>query len=217
MGTSGGGKSLILKSIVGLTKPDSGRILFRGADLTRLSERQLFSIRCQIGYVFQDGALFTSLSVEGNLSYPLKLHTNMNSDQIHETVNQRLEEFDLKGTNDLFPDELSGGMQKRIGLMRATMLHPRIALLDEPTAGLDPPHIKHLIEAAGHVKENQGLSGIFVTHDIDVAFAVSDRIAVLNNGVIHAVGTTDEMDRSMDPVVRGILHPDFGGKRKRAA
>jgi phospholipid/cholesterol/gamma-HCH transport system ATP-binding protein len=217
MGTSGGGKSLILRSIVGLEKPDSGQIWFEGKDLTRFSERQLYHVRCRVAFVFQEGALFDSLTVEENLTYPMQLHTTMTEEQIHEEVNRRLEQGDLKGTNSLYPSELSGGMQKRIGLMRATMLRPQIALLDEPTAGLDPPHIKNFVDTAQNVRKTTGVSAIFVTHDIDVAFAMCDRIAILANGVIHAIGTTNEMDRSQDPIVRSILHPDFGGYHRRSA
>jgi phospholipid/cholesterol/gamma-HCH transport system ATP-binding protein len=216
MGTSGGGKSLVLRSIVGLDRPDSGQIFFEGKDLTRFSERQLYHVRCRIGFVFQEGALFDSLTVEENLRYPLMLHTQWDENKIHEEVNRRLEEADLKGTNSLYPSQLSGGMQKRIGLLRATMLRPSIAMVDEPTAGLDPPHIKRFVETASHVKSTTGVSVLLVTHDIDVAFALCDRIAILDRGVIHAIGTVDEMDRSPDPIVKSILHPDIGGRRRRA-
>jgi phospholipid/cholesterol/gamma-HCH transport system ATP-binding protein len=217
MGTSGGGKSLVLRSIVGLDRPDAGQIWFENRDLTRLSEREFYHVRCRIGYVFQEGALFDSLTVEENLRYPLMLHTNWSGERIHEEVNRRLEEADLSGTNLLYPSQLSGGMQKRIGLLRATMLHPSVALVDEPTAGLDPPHIKRFVETATQVKSTVSVSALLVTHDIDVAFALCDRIAILNEGVIHAIGSIDEMDRSQDPIVRRILHPDIGGKRRRAA
>lgn len=217
MGPSGGGKSLILRSIVGLERPDSGQIWFEDRDITRLSEKQLYHVRCRIGFVFQDGALFDSLTVEENLYYPMQFHTDWTDEKMHEEVNRRLAESDLKGTNDLYPNELSGGMQKRIGLLRATMLQPRIALLDEPTAGLDPPHIKRFVETAIRVKSTMDVSAIIVTHDVDVALAMCDRIAVLANGIIHAIGTTDEMNRSQDALVQSILHPDFGGKRGRAA
>lgn len=217
MGTSGGGKSQILRSIVGLERPDDGQIWFENRDLTRLSERQFYHVRCRIGYVFQEGALFDSLTVEENLRYPLMLHTTWSGEKIHEEVNRRLEEADLTGTNPLYPSQLSGGMQKRIGLLRATMLQPSIALVDEPTAGLDPPHIKRFVETATHVKSTMRVSALLVTHDIDVAFALCDRIAILNDGVIHAIGPIDEMDRSQDPLVKRILHPDIGGMRRRAS
>jgi phospholipid/cholesterol/gamma-HCH transport system ATP-binding protein len=217
MGTSGGGKSLILRSIVGLERPDSGQVWFEGQDLMSLSERQLYPIRCKIGFVFQEGALFDSLTVEENLRYPLELHTNWAEGRIQEEVNRRLEGVDLKGTNNLYPSQLSGGMQKRIGLIRATMLQPRIALVDEPTAGLDPLHIKQFLETANRIKRTLNLSAIVVTHDIDSVFAMCDRIAILADGVIHAIGTVEEMDRSRDPLVRSILHPDFGGNSRRAS
>ncbi|MFL5811979.1 MAG: ABC transporter ATP-binding protein [Bdellovibrionia bacterium] len=217
MGTSGGGKSLILRAIVGLERSDSGQIWFEGRNLAELSERELYSIRCKIGFVFQDGALFDSLTVEENLRYPMELHTQLTEEKIREEVDRRLDEADLKGINDLYPSELSGGMQKRVGLIRATMLHPRVALVDEPTAGLDPPHIKQFLENANRVKITLGTSVIVVTHDVDAVFAICDRIAILADGVIHAIGTVEELDRSQDPIVRGILHPDFGGRRRRSS
>jgi phospholipid/cholesterol/gamma-HCH transport system ATP-binding protein len=217
MGTSGGGKSLILRSIIGLERPDSGQILFEGRDLTHLSERQLYQVRCRIGYVFQEGALFDSLTVEENLKYPLRLHTRQSEDEIHREVESRLAQSDLVGTNALYPSELSGGMQKRIGFLRATMLRPRVALLDEPTAGLDPPHVRQLVLTAKRAKRTMNVSAIFVTHDADVAMAMCERIAILDRGFIHAIGSSREMSRSEDPVVRGILHPDFGGPCERVA
>ena len=123
-GGSGSGKSVILRSIIGLEKPDSGQILFETQDLTRLAEWQLTNIRTKIGYVFQNGALFDSYTVEENLAYPLKEHTKLSDREIHDRVNQMLELIDMKGSNDLLPSELSGGMQKRAGLARATILEP---------------------------------------------------------------------------------------------
>lgn len=217
MGTSGGGKSLLLKTVAGLDKPDSGHVFFENVDITQLSERELYPIRCNIGYVFQNGALFDSLTVEENLSYPLRLHTDMPDAEIHAEVNRSLETVDMAGSNDLYPAELSGGMEKRVGLARATMMKPKIVLLDEPTAGLDPAHVALLLQNARRVKETQGLSGIFVTHDVPVALAICDRIAILHDGVVHAIGPVEEVEKSDDPVVRGILHPDYGEIRRKAA
>lgn len=203
-GGSGTGKSVILRSIIGLEHPDSGSILFEGHDLTRLTEEQLVAIRVQIGYVFQNGALFDSLTVEENLAYPLKEHTQMNSEQIHQKVNQMLELIDMKGTNELLPGELSGGMQKRAGLARAIILGPKIILFDEPTAGLDPVNTKRLIANIKKLKE-QGITGIFVTHDIPAALEISDRVAILYQGKIQVMDTVENIVKSKDPLVRSFI------------
>ena len=171
-GGSGTGKSVVLRSIIGLESPDSGQILFHGRDLAKLTEEQLRPIRTQIAYVFQNGALFDSLTVEENLSYPLQEHTKLGAKAIHAKVNEMLELIDMKGANELLPGELSGGMQKRAGLARAIILGPKIILFDEPTAGLDPVNTKRLIDNIKKLKK-QGITGIFVTHDIPAAFELS--------------------------------------------
>ncbi len=211
-GGSGSGKSVILRSIIGLENPDRGQILFDGADLTLLTERQMLPIRTRIAYVFQHGALFDSLSVEENLSYPLLEHTKLDDDQIHERVNRMLELIDMKGSNALLPAELSGGMQKRAGLARAIILEPRVILFDEPTAGLDPINTKRLLDNVKTLKKT-GITGIFVTHDIPSAFEIADRIAILYNGKIHTVGTLDEIRESKDPMVQAFVE---GGHESHA-
>lgn len=210
MGASGGGKSLILKTLIGLASPDTGEIFFDGQNLCALNEAQFRKVRLRIGFVFQNGALFNSLTVEENLSYPLKLQTKLSPREIHAKVNERLKLMDLDGANDLLPDELSGGMEKRAGLLRATMLDPSIVLFDEPTAGLDPTHVALFARLMQQLKKDKGVTGIFVTHDVPCAFAVSDRIAMIKDGSIHAIGTVDEMSRSEDPYVHSFLFPDFG-------
>lgn len=203
-GGSGTGKSVILRSIIGLEKPDQGQIVFEKRDIARLSERELVPVRTKIGYVFQNGALFDSLSVEDNLAYPLREHTNLSEREIHAKVNSMLELIDMKGANHLFPAELSGGMQKRAGLARATILEPRVILFDEPTAGLDPVNTKRLIDNIKKLK-GKGITGIFVTHDIPSAFEISDRIAILYNGRIQVIDTVENMKKSQDPLVRSFV------------
>ena len=212
MGESGGGKSLILKTLIGLTVPDAGEIFFGGKNLCGLDEQGFRDVRMQIGFVFQNGALFDSLTVEENLSYPLKLHTSLRPSEIHDKVNARLEMMDLNGTNDLYPDELSGGMERRVGLIRATMLDPQVVLFDEPTAGLDPSHVALFARSIQRIKKNRSFTGIFVTHDVECAFAISDRIALLRQGLIYAIGPVEEMARSKDPWIQSFLFPDFGEK-----
>lgn len=209
LGGSGTGKSVILRSIIGLEHPDQGGILFENEDLTRLTERQLLAIRTRIGYVFQSGALFDSLTVEENLSYPLKEHTHLSPDEIHAKVNAMLELIDMKGSNHLFPNELSGGMQKRAGLARATILDPSVILFDEPTAGLDPINTKRLVENIKKLKE-KGITGIFVTHDIPAAFEIADRIAILYNGKIYTIQTVEELKKSRDPLVQSFISGSLG-------
>lgn len=205
LGGSGTGKSVILRSIIGLEKPDSGRILFHGQDIVRLSESELVAIRIRIGYVFQNGALFDSLTVEENLAYPLREHTPLGETEIHEKVNRILGLIDMPGSNDLYPSELSGGMQKRAGLARATILEPEVILFDEPTAGLDPVNTHRLLENIKRLKTSTGVTGIFVTHDIPAAFEICDRIAILYNRRIHAIDTVSRIQQSSDPIIRSFI------------
>lgn len=203
-GGSGTGKSVLIRSIIGLENPDSGEIIFEGQDLTELSERKLTSVRTKIGFVFQNGALFDSMSVEENLSYPLREHTTLSESEIHENVERMLELIDMKGTNDLLPNELSGGMQKRAGLARATILEPSIILFDEPTAGLDPVNTKRLIGNVQKLK-SRGITGIFVTHDIPAAFEICDRIAILRDGRMHVIDTVENIKKSDDEFVQSFV------------
>jgi phospholipid/cholesterol/gamma-HCH transport system ATP-binding protein len=204
-GGSGTGKSVLIRSIIGLEKPDQGQILYKDQDLTQLKERELTQVRTQIGYVFQNGALFDSMSVEENLAYPLRAHTKLSESQIKERIEQMLALIDMKGTNHLLPNELSGGMQKRAGLARATILEPEVILYDEPTAGLDPINTKRLIENCKKLK-SKGTTGIFVTHDIPAAFDLCDRIAILKDGKIYVVDTPEQLKTSQDPFIKAFIH-----------
>jgi len=189
-GGSGTGKSVVLRSIIGLEQPDEGEILFENTDLTRLNERELFDIRTRISYVFQNGALFDSLTVEENLAYPLKAHAHLTQVEIDDKVNHMLELIDMKGANQLLPNELSGGMQKRAGFARAIILEPKVVLFDEPTAGLDPVNTERLLNNILAFKK-RGMTGIFVTHDIPAAFKICDRIAILHEGKINLILTPE--------------------------
>jgi len=202
-GGSGTGKSVILRSIIGLENPDQGEILFEGKDLTKMKERDLFEVRTSVSYVFQNGALFDSLTVEENLAYPLEAHSDLGPEEIHRQVNEMLELVDMKGSNSLLPAELSGGMQKRAGFARSIMLRPKIVLFDEPTAGLDPVNTTRLLHNIQAFKK-RGMTGIFVTHDIPAAFEICDRIAILKDGRIELTMTTEEMKNSNDPLVKSF-------------
>lgn len=203
-GGSGTGKSVVLRSIIGLEKPDQGQILFEGQDLTQLTERELIKVRIKIAYVFQNGALFDSLSVEDNLAYPLREHTKMTEKEISERIDEMLELVDMPGARQLLPAELSGGMQKRVGLARATIIQPEVILFDEPTAGLDPVNTRRLIDNVLKLKK-RGITGIFVTHDIPAAFDIADRIAILNEGKIHIIDSTENIRKSKDPLVQSFV------------
>jgi len=203
-GGSGTGKSVVLRSIIGLEKPDEGQIIFESQDITKLNEKELIPIRTKIAYVFQNGALFDSLTVEENLAYPLRAHTRLSDAEIHERVNQMLDLIDMKGANELLPGELSGGMQKRAGLARAIILDPQIILFDEPTAGLDPTNTKRLLDNIKKLKQ-RGITGIFVTHDIPSAFEIADRIAILYQGKIHIIDTVENIRKSSDPLVKSFV------------
>lgn len=203
-GGSGTGKSVLIRSIIGLEQPDSGQIIFDNEDITKLSESNLTRVRIKIGFVFQNGALFDSMSVEENLAYPLREHTKLSEEEIHQKVESMLEIIDMKGSNNLLPNELSGGMQKRAGLARATIIEPSIILYDEPTAGLDPVNTQRLVENVKLLK-SRGITGIFVTHDIPTALEICDRIAILNKGKIHVIDTVENLKKSNDPFVQSFV------------
>lgn len=197
IGGSGVGKSVILRSLIGLEKPDSGQIFIEGQDITQFSEEDLIAVRTRVAYVFQGGALFDSMSVYENLAYPLREHTSQSEDSIRETIHQRLSEFGLLGSEKVFPAQLSGGMQKRVGLARAIILNPGIVLYDEPTAGLDPFNTIRIQEMILRLK-TKGVTSVFVSHDMPSVYAVCDRIALLLEGEIKAEGRIDDLEKFPD-------------------
>lgn len=203
-GGSGTGKSVCLRSIIGLERPDGGQIMFQGQDISRLSENSLKDVRKKIAYVFQNGALFDSMSVEENLAYPLVEHTQLTDEEISKKITDMLALIGMQGSDSLLPASLSGGMQKRVGLARAIILGPEIILYDEPTAGLDPQNTKNLLEIMDKLRK-MGKTGIFVTHDIPAALEISDRIAVLYNKKIHVIDTVENIKKSTDPVVKAFI------------
>lgn len=192
LGGSGAGKSVILRSLIGLEKPDKGQIFVDGMDIVPLKENQLIPVRKKVAYVFQNGALFDSMNVYENLAYPLRAHTKMSEDEIEQRITEQLSEFGLNGQQKTMPANLSGGMQKRVGLARSIILQPKVVLYDEPTAGLDPYNTIRIQEMILRLK-SKGVSSIFVTHDMPSVFAVCDRIALLMDGRIQAIGTPTEL------------------------
>ena len=203
LGNSGTGKSVLLRSLIGLELIDEGEILFHGGRIDQLTEKQLCPIRTRISYSFQTGALFDSISVYENIAYPLFEHTNLTEEEIAKKVHHILEVVNMKDAMDLMPSDLSGGMQKRVGLARSVVINPEIILYDEPTAGLDPINVEMVIDVMGKFKK-QGLSGILVTHDIPVAKKICDRILILKDGKIGFEGTIPEFEASTDPFVRNF-------------
>lgn len=197
LGGSGTGKSVILRSLIGLEKPDEGQILVDGVDISRMKESDLIAIRKKVAYVFQNGALFDSMTVYDNLAYPLREHTKLSEAEIHQRIEEQLAEFGLSGNEETYPANLSGGMQKRVGLARSIILQPKIVLYDEPTAGLDPYNTIRIQEMILRLK-SKGVSSIFVTHDMPSAFAVCDRIALLLDGRIKAIGTREQLEAHPD-------------------
>lgn len=192
VGGSGIGKSVILRSLIGLEKGDSGEIWIDGEEVSRLKERDLIPIRRKVAYAFQNGALFDSMTVYENLAYPLREHSELSEPEIRKRVKSQLEEFGLGEAIEKLPAELSGGMQKRVGLARAMMIGPKVILYDEPTAGLDPHNTLKIQEMVLTLKK-KGVTSVFVTHDMPTAVAVCDRFCLLAGGKVADEKTVEEL------------------------
>lgn len=205
VGGSGIGKSVILRSLIGLEKPTAGEIWIDGEEISKYKERRLISIRKKVAYVFQNGALFDSMSVYDNLAYPLREHTHLDEKQIQKRIHEQLEEFGLLEAEDKLPAQLSGGMQKRVGLMRSLMIGPSVILYDEPTAGLDPYNTLKIREICLQLKK-KGVTSVFVTHDMPTATAVCDRFCLLGEGrVLDERRVEDLRHDSSGPIEKFIL------------
>lgn len=205
MGGSGCGKSVLLRMIVGLEKPDSGTIQFKSEFIENLSEQNLVPVRKKIAYVFQYGALFDSFSIKENLAYPLREHTKFTDTEIHEKVLSTLEQVGLKGTENLYPSDLSGGMQRRVGVARSIIMNPEVILYDEPTTGLDPFNTQQILKIILKLKST-GATSVLVTHDMTAIFSVTDRVAFMKEGEIVALGTRDEIKNSKVKEVSNFIH-----------
>ena len=209
LGGSGEGKSVILRHLNGLIEPDRGEVWVDGRSLKGLDEDQLFDVRKKVGMVFQLGALFDSQTVYGNISYPLREHGALSESQRGERVAELLGMVDLKGTERLYPAELSGGMKKRVALARAIVLEPRAVLYDEPTTGLDPIVTLHINLLIRNLQQRLGFTSVVVTHDLKSAFMVGDRFALLDHGRIRFSGTADEVRSTRDELMREFLKAAF--------
>jgi phospholipid/cholesterol/gamma-HCH transport system ATP-binding protein len=205
LGPSGTGKSVFLKLLVGLLHPDEGDVFVDGVNVGLATERQLFRLREKIGMLFQDGALFDSMTVGENIAFPLRRHRKLGEGEIAELVAHRLEQVGLGGIEDQMPASLSGGMRKRVSLARAIVLEPEIVLFDEPNSGLDPVTSDEIDALIGKMKDELGVTFVVISHDIVGAFAVADHIAMLYGGGLIAQGTPEQVMASTHPFVRRFL------------
>ena len=206
IGRSGGGKSVMLKHMIGLIKPDQGQVLVDGEDIVRMSDHQLNQVRRRFGMLFQDAALFDSMNVLDNVAFPLREHTNLPEREIRQVVAEKLNLVGLSGVEKKMPGELSGGMRKRVGLARAITLEPEIILYDEPTTGLDPPLSAAINRLIMETQEKLGVTSVVISHDIEGAYQVGHYIAMLYQGKIIAQGRPREIQESSDEVVQQFIH-----------
>lgn len=205
LGRSGGGKSVLLRLLIGLQKPDSGSIQIAGQDIAQIGEKQLNDLRKKMGFLFQQAALYDSLTVEENVAFPLARNTSMSEEEQKKRARELLREVGMDRDLEKLPSEISGGMQKRVGLARALALDPEILLFDEPTAGLDPITAAEIGDLIIELKKRRQMSAVVVTHDVHGAKAYSERMALLHDGTIKAEGTFDELASSKDEFVSAFF------------
>lgn len=205
LGPSGTGKSTVLRSMIGLLEPNGGQIFIQGEDVSGLDEDGWNRLRMKMGMVFQYSALFDFLTVGENVAFGLRQHTDKSNEEIQGIVTQMLDLVGLPDTQDLYPAELSGGMKKRVGLARAIAVNPEIVLYDEPTAGLDPIMSRNISRLIKKTQEQLHVTSVLVTHDMQSAFYAADRVAMLYEGHIVAIGTAEEMKNSINPIVKAFI------------
>ncbi|MGH2575505.1 MAG: ABC transporter ATP-binding protein [Ignavibacteria bacterium] len=205
IGSSGCGKSVLLKHIIGLLKPDEGEILIDGEDITKMSEKELYRIRNKFGFLFQSSALFDSMTVAENVGLGLVENNGLPQGEIDKIVAEKLELVDLEGIQNQKPSELSGGMKKRVGLARALACSPEFILYDEPTTGLDPITSVSIDALIDNLAKKLKVTSIVVTHDIFSVYQVADTVAMMYDGVIHFEGSPKELETTKDSIVREFL------------
>lgn len=205
LGRSGVGKSVLLRQLIGLERPDSGSIRFEGGELTDLDERHLAPVRRRVAMLFQGGALFDSMTVFDNLAFPFREHRTLPEGEIPARVSELLAKVGLSGIERRMPADLSGGMRKRVALARALALEPEVLLFDEPTTGLDPPSAASIAHLILDTRRATGCAAIVVTHDVTLVRRVADRLAFLDRGRFRFVGTMEEAERSEDPLLAAFL------------
>lgn len=205
IGPSGEGKSVLLKHIIGLMHPDEGKVELDGVNLCSLNERQLVNARHRMGYLFQNAALFDSLTVAQNVAFPLKESGVRNKAEIERRVHEALDLVELEEHKDKMPINLSGGMRKRVGIARAIVGKPECILYDEPTAGLDPIVTDIIDLMIKRMQKRVGVTSVVITHDMNSVFKIADRVAMLKNGVIYFIGTCDDLRNSSDPELQNFI------------
>ena len=205
LGGSGSGKTVLMKHIMGLFKPDRGRVIVDGQDISKMGRQELSTFRERMGMVFQSSALFDSMTVGDNVAFPLREHGTLGEKEIAEKVKKTLAVVDLHDVEDKYPAELSGGMRKRVGLARAIIRDPKIVLYDEPTTGLDPLTTESVDEMILNARERLKVTSVVISHDVGSAFHIADRIAMINEGRIVAEGTPAEVRKTQEPFTRQFL------------
>jgi phospholipid/cholesterol/gamma-HCH transport system ATP-binding protein len=206
IGKSGCGKSVLLKHIIGILKPDSGEIFFEGVDLVKMKMKEVYAIRSKFGFLFQGAALFDSMTVEENVGLGLKENTRKTEKEISEIVAEKLELVGLPGTQKMKPSDLSGGMKKRVSLARSLATNPEYILYDEPTTGLDPVMSDSIDGLIKELSDRLKVTSVVVTHDIFSVYSVADRVAMMEDGKIYFHGTPKELVETTDPVIRNFLN-----------
>ena len=214
LGPSGTGKSVFIKHMVGLLKPDAGEVLVMGQDVPTLGTSELFSLRKRFGMLFQDGALFDSLDVGDNIAFPLRMHTKMKEAEIRERVARTLASVGLPGIEAKFPSELSGGMRKRVAFARAIIMEPDIVLFDEPNSGLDPVMSAAIDELILRMQRELEMTFVVISHDIPSAFLIADTIGMLYQGNLIAFGPKEEVKHSNNPILRQFFSRESSGPIK---
>jgi len=213
IGGSGQGKSVLLKHLLGLMKPDSGRVLVEGRDICGLTGPELYELRDRFGYLFQGGALFDSMSIFDNVAFPLREKTNMKPSEVRARVDEELGKVGLSGMGHKYPAEVSGGMKKRAAFARVLVMRPEIVLFDEPTTGLDPILVDSVHKLITWGQKTYGFTAVIVSHEIPKIFDVADRVGMLDGGTLVQVGTPKDIMESGDPVVRrfvnGVSEADY--------
>jgi phospholipid/cholesterol/gamma-HCH transport system ATP-binding protein len=209
-GASGQGKSVAIKLILGLMKPDTGKILIEGKDITIMRSWELNEVRSNFGVLFQGVALFDSMTVYGNVALPLQEKTKLPADEIHKRVMASLAQFGLSGHEDKFPAQLSGGMQKRVGLARALQLQPKIMLFDEPTTGLDPARSLEIYRLFHKIQQELKYTSVIVSHDIPKIFNLADQVVVMHEGMAKVFNNSEDIQRSNDPIIQDFVQMTMG-------
>jgi phospholipid/cholesterol/gamma-HCH transport system ATP-binding protein len=210
VGESGQGKSSVIKHILGLVRPDSGKVMVYGKDINRISKKELKEIRTNFGVLFQNAALFDSMTVYENVALPLRERTKKKDEEISVIVNEKLKMMDLEGSNDKYPAQLSGGMRKRVGLARALVLNPKIVFFDEPTTGLDVAKSNDMYRVFFRTQSALGYTAVIVSHDVPKIFKLADYVTLMYQGVLQESLAPEDFQTSENPVIRDFVEKTMG-------